>query len=153
HHFQIVDARRALLQERVENHHNLEAETRAWRSRVAELQNNLFVLQYLQQHPDTPQTGLPGVLVWRTSSFGVDSAVWEAAHESGVIALMPFAEIERNSELYKALQLEAQAGLEATFAARDAERYDLADPDPSHLSSQQLAQEIDLLQIALNKQF
>jgi len=151
--FEIAETRRALRQEREENHERLMAETKAWRWGVAELQNNLMLLQYLQQHPGTPREKLPGVLIWSTASFGISSAVWDAAGQSGVLALMPREEIEQNSTLYEVLHREAEHSFEATVAVREAERYDLVDPDPSHLSPEQIAAEIELVQTALGKQW
>jgi hypothetical protein len=55
---------------------------------------------------------------------------------------MPREEVERNNALYLILQ-----------KINDAERYDLSDADPSHLSPAQLASEVELTQAALAAQF
>lgn len=151
HRHQIADTRHALAQERAENRATLAQQTRAWHWGVAELENNLLVLRYLQQHPGTPQEQLPGVLLWHTSALSITTAAWDAARENGVAALMPREELERYSDLYATLDREWQMALAATIAVLDAERYDLSDADPSHLSPVQIAAETDLILTALDK--
>jgi len=153
HRHQVAETRRALLQEREENRRTFAAQTREWRLMVAELQNNLLVFEYLQQHPGTPQEKLPGVLLWRMSALTFSTVVWDAAHQGGVIALMPRQEVEQYSDLYDALNREWQMAYEAIVAAVAAERYDLVDADPAHLPPEQVAAEIDLLRAALEKQW
>jgi hypothetical protein len=149
---QLAEARQALRLEREGNYKSLAENTTAWRWGAAELQNNLLVLQYLQQHPGTPQEKLPGVLLWQTSSYPFGSVVWEAVRQSGVIALMPREEIEANSSLYFFLQKVNDLQYEGTRAIIDARRYDLSDADPSHLSPTQVASEIELTEAALTAQ-
>jgi hypothetical protein len=152
HRYQIAETRRALAQERIENHRTLAEQTVAWRRTVAELQNNLLVFEYLQQHPGTPQEKLPGVLLWHVSELEFSTAAWDAARQSGVIALMPREEIERYNELYDQLNIEREMAYQAALSAVEAERYDLLDSDPSHLAPAQIAAEVDLIQGALGKQ-
>ena len=52
--YQIAETRQALRLEREDNYKTLVANTTAWRWGITELQNNLLVFQYLQQHPGTP---------------------------------------------------------------------------------------------------
>lgn len=153
HRHQVAESRRALLQEREENRRTFADQTRAWRWGVAELQNNLLVLQYLQQHPGTPQERLPGMLLWHTSALNFSRAAWDAARESGVVALMPREEIERYSEVYDFLETERDMAMAATMAVLAAERYNLTDSDPSHLSPDQVAAEIELIVAALEKEW
>lgn len=150
---QLAETRQALRLEREGNYKILAQNTTAWRWGTAELQNNLLVLQYLQQHPGTPQEKLPGILVWKTSSYPFGSVVWGAVRQSGVIALMPREETEANSYLYLFLQKVNDVQYEAARAIIDARRYDLSDADPSHLSLTQVASEIELTQAALSAQF
>jgi hypothetical protein len=149
---QLAETRQALRLEREGNYKTLAENTTAWRWGTAELQNNLLVLQYLQQHPGTPQEKLPGVLLWQSSSYPFGSVVWDAVRQSGVIALMPREEIEANSSLYFFLQKVNDVQYEGTRAIIDARRYDLFDADPSHLSPTQVASEIELTQAALTAQ-
>jgi hypothetical protein len=152
-HFQRIEAREALRLERENNHETLAANEASWRWGVAELQNNLQVFQYLQHHPGTPQEKLPGVLLWASSDYKFASAVWDATEKSGVVALLPREEIEANSTLYFFLRLVNDAGYETARATKEAERYDLSDADPSHLSPAQIDTEVELTQAALTAQF
>lgn len=150
--YQLAETRQALQLEREGNYELLAKNTAAWRVGTAELQNNLLVFQYLQQHPGTPQEKLPGVLLWATSTYPFGSVVWDAARQSGVIALMPREEIEAASSLYLFLQKINDAQYEGARAIVEARRYDLSDSDPSHLSPAQVASEIDRTQAALTVQ-
>jgi hypothetical protein len=152
-HYQLAEMRRALRLEREDNYKMLNANTTSWRWGTAELQNNLLVFQYLQQHPGTPQEKLPGVLFWGTSSYPFASAVWDAAHQSGATALLPRDEIEMNSSLYFVLQKINDLQFETARAVKQAERYDLSDADPSRLTPTQIATEIELTEEALTVQF
>jgi hypothetical protein len=153
HRYQVAETRRALLQERAENRSTFAAQTRAWHRTVAELQNNLLVFQYLQQHPGTPQEKLPGVLLWNVSELAFSTAVWDAARESGVIALMPREEIEGYNDLYNALNREWENGYQAALVLVEAQRYNLTDADPSHLGPAQVSSEIERIQAALERQW
>jgi len=153
HRHQVAETRRALLQEREENRRTFAAQTREWRRMVAELQNNLVVFKYLEQHPGTPQENLPGVLLWRLSALTFATAAWDAAHQSGVVALMPREEIERYSDLYASLNREWETAYRAAEALMEAERYNLNDADPSRLRLEQVTAEIDLLLAALEQQW
>ncbi len=149
----LAETREALRLERDSNYKTLADNTTAWRLVIAELQNNLLVLHYLQQHPGTPQEKLPGVLIWTASNYGFASVVWEATRQSGVLALMPRDEIEAYSSLYFFLQKVDDVEYEGARAIVEAQRYQLSDADPSHLSAAQLASEIELTQAALTVQY
>ena len=153
HRHQVAETRRALLQEREDNRRAFAEQTRAWRRTVAELQNNLLVFEYLQQHPGTPQERLPGVLLWRVSALSFSTAAWDAARESGVLALMPRQELERYTDLYGFLDREWQMAYQAVLAVVEAERYNLSDSDPSRLAPGQIGTEIELLEAALGRQW
>jgi len=153
HRHQLAETRAALLQERAENRRTFASQTRAWRRTVAELQNNLLVFEYLQQHPGAPQETLPGVLVWDVSELVFSTAAWDAARESGVIALMPREEIERYNDLYGALNREWEMGYQAALAMVQAQRYNLIDADPSHLTPAQVSTQIERVQAALERQW
>ena len=153
HRRQLAEFRQALRLEREENHRLFTELSISWRWETAELQNNLLVFQYLQQHPGTPQEKLPGILLWKRTGNPVSSAVWDAAHQTGVIALMPREEIEANALLYQILQLEFDADMDLAHAMIEAQRYSLSDSDPSHLSPLQIATEIELTEVALSKHF
>lgn len=148
-HSQRTELRRVLRLERENNYEILAANATAWRWGTAELENNLLVFEYLQQHPGTSQEKLPGVLLWNTSNFEFGSAAWDAAHQSGLVSLLPSEEIQANSSLYSILKKVNDVQFEAARAIEEAERYDLSDADPSHLSAAQVETEIQLTQAAL----
>jgi hypothetical protein len=152
-HYQIIETREALRLERESNRETLAGNEASWRWGIAELQNNLLVFKYLQRHPGTPQEKLPGVLLWASSDYKFASAVWDATEKSGVVALLPREEIEANSSLYFFLRKVNDIGYETARATKEAERYDLSDADPSHLSPAQVDTEIELTQAALTSQF
>lgn len=149
HRSQRAELRQALRLEREDNYKTLTANAATWRWGTAELENNLLVFQYLQQHPGTPQEKLPGVLVWATSPFEFSSAAWDAAHQSGLVALLSPGETEANSSLYSILKKVNDIQYESARAIEEAERYDLVDADPSHLSPAEITTEIQLTQNAL----
>jgi hypothetical protein len=150
HRYQLAEMRQVLRLEREGNYEILTANTTAWRWGIAELQNNLQVFEYLQQHLGTPQEKLPGILLWRTNNYEFSSAAWDAAHQSGLVTLLPREEIEANSALYYILKKVNDIQFESARAIEEAERYDLSDADPSHLSPAQIATEIQLTQAALS---
>jgi hypothetical protein len=150
---QRAELRQALRLERQENYKALTNETKFWRWGTAELQNNLMIFQYLQQHPGTPQEKLPGVLQWWISSDQFISVVWDAARQSGAVALLPREEIETVSSMYFYVDKMNQQTFQAVRALLAAERYDLSDSDPSHLTPAQVAAEIELTQTALTEQY
>jgi hypothetical protein len=151
--YQRAELRQALRLEREDNYKTLAANTAAWRWGTAELQNNLLVFQYLQRHPGTPQEKLPGVLLWLTSNYEYSSAAWDAAQQSGLVTLLPREEIETNSILYSILKKANDVQFEGARAIEEAERYDLSDADPSHLSPAQIDSEIELTEAALTRTF
>jgi hypothetical protein len=146
---QRAEMRQALRLERQGNYETLAANTVAWRWGTAELENNLLVFQYLQQHPGTAQEKLPGVLLWATSNYEFSSAAWDAIQQSGSVTLLPREEIEANSTLHSILKKVNDVQFESARAIEEAERYDLSDADPSHLSPAQVDTEIQLTQAAL----
>jgi hypothetical protein len=153
HRHQLTELRQALRLEREDNYKTFTANTVSWRWGTAELQNNLLVFQYLLQHPGTPPEKLPGILLWNTSPFEFASAAWDAAHQSGLVALLSREEIEANSFLYSLLKNLNDIQLKSALAVADAERYDLVDADPSHLSPAEIAAEIQLTEAALAGDF
>jgi hypothetical protein len=152
-HSQRAELRRTLRLEREDNYKTFASNAAAWRWGIAELENNLLVFQYIRQHPGTPQEKLPGVLLWATSNYDFGSAAWDAAHQSGRVTLLPSEEIESNSSLYYILKRFNDVQFEAARAIEEAERYNLSDADPSHLSPEQTDMEIQLTQAALTATF
>ena len=76
-------------------------------------------------------------------------ASWDAIQQSGSVTLLPREEIEANSTLHSILKKVNDVQFESARAIEEAERYDLSDADPSHLSPAQVDTEIQLTQAAL----
>jgi hypothetical protein len=153
HRHQVAVTREALRLERDSNRKNFVDDSRVWRWENAELQNNLLVLKYLQEHPRTPQEALPGILRWGLLNAGYDRASWEAANQTGITILMPRQEVAEAANLYSNLQRVSDMGANTWLAVNDAERYTLLDSDPSHLSIAAIGEEITLTENALTKLF
>jgi hypothetical protein len=66
-----------------------------------------------------------------------------------LVTLLPREEIEANSSLYSIFKKVNDVQFESARTLEEAERYDLADADPSHLSPAQIDTEIQLTQAAL----
>jgi hypothetical protein len=115
---------------------------------TAELENNMLVLTYLQQHPGTPQEKLPGVLNWRWAGPDFSHAVWDTAQQSTVTGLMPRDEVIRYARFYENLQMATASSDKTWVAVTDARKYSFRDSDPSHLTPSQLNDEIELLKTA-----
>lgn len=149
--YQLRDARVALEQERKSNVDSLAAAAQEWRWEMVELQNNLLVLRFVQQHPGAPQTSLPGDLRWEQDPVRFNHAVWDAAQQNGIVRLMPLQESNADQQRYLSLQVLADQGLAEWNAFNDGRRFEFVDPDPTHLSPQQLAEQINLTAVAIEK--
>jgi len=149
--YELRETHEALARELESNRDHLKLNEHDWLRTTARLKNNLLVLQYIRQHPGTPETALPGEHVWNQSPFLYDHAVWDAAEKSGITRLMPLAEANSNQELYASLAGLNQQNLDNWNAINDAHSFDLVDADPTHLSAQRLDQVIQLTETALEK--
>jgi len=145
HRHQVEDVRVALLRERSENQKRFVENTAFTRQDAALLQNDLLVLRFCQTHPGTSEGSLPGVFVL-TNSYqrSVDSA-WTMAQATSVTALMPQEEVQGTAELYSFFDRIDRAHEEEADAIADAVSFMSEDPKVSHLSTAQIAKEIELL--------
>jgi hypothetical protein len=150
-HYELRETREALEQERKANEKDWASNESDWRTVFVELKNNLTVLEYIRQHPGVPQTALPGELKWDQGPLGWKHAVWDAAQQKGVVQRMPLEEANAYQRYYSHMTLMSQQSLETWDAINDAARFDLLDPDPTHLSPQQLDRVIQLTLTALAK--
>jgi hypothetical protein len=66
-HYELRVAREALDREFQSNRANLASDERNWLETLARLKSNLLTLNYVREHPGTPQTALPGDLQWHQS--------------------------------------------------------------------------------------
>ena len=150
-HYELRETREALDREREANRDHLERNESDWLRTTARLRNNLLVLEYIRQHPGTPQGQLPGDLEWLQKPFDYEHAAWDAAERNGITHLMPLAEANADQNLYTQLSGIGQQTLDGWNAINDARSFDLLDPDPTHLSPQRLDQVIELTETALEK--
>jgi hypothetical protein len=150
-HYELRVAREALEREFQSNRANLAADESNWLETLARLKNNLLVLEFAREHPKTPQTALPGELQWHQGAFRWDHAVWDTAENKGIVRLMSLREANRNQSFYSLMALLSEQSLRDWDAINDAHRFDLLDSDPTHLSSQQLNETIQLTETALAK--
>ena len=150
-HYQLSETRNALIEEQAANETAWAGDEHDWRRTFVELKNNLTVLEYLRQHPGTPQAALPGELSWLQSPFEWKHAVWDAALQKGIVQRMSLDEANGYQEYYGVLRVMDQQSLDAWNAINEAHGFDLLDPDPTHLSPAQLDQVIQLTVAALEK--
>lgn len=150
-HNELRDTREELAHEFEANRTNLTTDEDNWLSTLAQLKNDLLVLDYIRLHPGTPQTALPGDLRWTQYPFRWDHAVWDAAQQNGITRLMPRKEANTNQSFYALMRDMSDQSLREWDAINDAHRFDLVDPDPTHLTPQQLAEVIQLAATALEK--
>ncbi len=150
-HYELRETREALASELEANRAHLISNERDWLLTTARLKNDLLVLQYIRQHPGTPQTDLPGDLRWTQSPFVFDHAAWDAAEKSGVTRLMSTTEANADQELYQGLEGMAGQSADDWNAINAAASFELTDPDPTHLSPQRLEEVLQRTETALSK--
>jgi hypothetical protein len=153
HVHQLAETRDALRAERDHNRKAFADELREFRRQSAAQINNLIILRYLQQHPGLSQDRLPGILVWHAYRPNYSDSAWKTAQQSGVTALLPQEEVRANDVLYGLLEkLDSRADTVFPETLR-ARIYSLADPDPTHLSPAQVAEEIAYSEEVLVRQY
>jgi hypothetical protein len=149
HRHQVAETREALRVERASNIRAFAESVREFHRQTAALVNNIIVLRYVQQHPGTPEAQLPGILVWHAIPGNYSDSAWRTAQQSGVTALMPQDEVRRYAVLYAHIEDVAVVFSTVWPTIVRARLYSLFDPDPTHLSPAQVAEEIALTQTAL----
>jgi len=150
HHRELAEVRKALAAERKINISRFSAETEEFHRFVPILQNNLAIFVYLRQHPGKPLPGSLGTLRWNMMSTVMLDSAWTSAQHSGVVDYMPPSEARNNSELYGRLNRLTAAIGDSRAALGECSRFRIVDPDPAHLSPEQLDQQIDLVSRALH---
>lgn len=150
-HHELNATRQALVHEQQSNDKAWADNEGDWRGTFVELKNNLAVLEYIKHHPGTPQTALPGELRWIQSPFEWNHAAWDAAQRKGIVQRMSIEEANSHLEYYELMALMSRQSLQTWDAINEAHSFDLLDPDPTHLTGQQLDQVIQLTVAALQK--
>ena len=139
---QVAETRKALDIERRINRNRFAATTEQFERFVPMMQRNLTVFVALRQHPGSAVSLPP--LDWNSLSFGMQEVAWQTAKQNNVLESMPVAEARGDAALYARIEsLNADADAEhAAFS--EARLFAIVDPDPSHLSVQQLDRQIEL---------
>jgi tetratricopeptide (TPR) repeat protein len=149
HKSEVRETRRLLKEERADNVERFHRDVTFARRLRAEMENNLRIFQYLQQHPGTPLEKLPGVILWVDNWTGSSQAAWLSAKQNNVLALMPQAEVEDSRLLYDLLTKNDEAGQATNQAISKAYAYQFFQPDPTKLTPAQVETEIPLIQECL----
>jgi hypothetical protein len=149
HRRQLAEGRKELATERKINIVRFSVETEELHRLVPILQNNLAIFVYLRQHPGKPVPPSLGVPRWSTMTTAMLDAAWTAAQHSGAVDYMRHSEARNDAELYVRLNNLNQQIRDARAAYGECIRYKVVDPDPEHMSPDQLDHEIDLISRAL----
>jgi len=149
HRIELADARKALAIERKIDIVRFSVENDEFHRFVPILQNNLALFVYLRRHPGRPLPPSLGTLRWSSMTLTMLDSAWTAAQHSGVVDSMPQSEARKNSQLYGRLNSLNQATHDARDAVAECTRFRIVDPDPAHLSPEQLDHQIDLVSRAL----
>jgi hypothetical protein len=153
HRNELREAREALDKEHEENTRQFAINTDYLAENINAYQNNLIVLVYLRDHPKTPRSKLPGVLVWPNLYGTVSDIAWRSVQSANITQLMPRDEVSDYANAYEALHLMELAAEDSWQATSLAMAYTFSDPDPTHMSPTQLEHEIELTQGALLGKF
>ena len=148
---ELKETREEIAHEQKTNETSWARNEKNWRYTFAALKNDVIVLKFIQENPGTPQTELPGVLRWQQAPFLWNHAVWDAAQVKGVVQRMPLEESNHHQEYYGLMNVIVAQSLDDWNANNAAHCFDLLDPDPTHLSSAQLDQVMQLTLYALQK--
>jgi hypothetical protein len=149
HRRQLAEARKELAIERKINIVRFSVETEELHRFVPILQNDLAIFVYLRQHPGKPVPPSLGVLRWTMMTTGMLDAAWTAAQHSGAVDYMRQSEARNDAELYVRLNNLTQQIRDARATYGECTRYKVVDPDPEHMTPDQLDHEIDLVSRAL----
>jgi hypothetical protein len=134
HRSEVRETRQLLKEERAYNVVRFHADVTFARELRAEMENDLRIFQYLQQHPGTPLEKLPGVILWDNTYALSSQAAWLSAKQNNVLALMPRAEVEDSRALYDLLTKNDEAGQATGQAITKADAYQFLQPDPTKLT-------------------
>jgi hypothetical protein len=139
---QVAETRKALEIERRININRFAVMSQEFDRFVPILERNLAVFVALKQHPGSAAS-LPQ-LEWNSLNFLMVDGAWQTAKQTNVMESMPVAEAREVAGLYRRLEALNVNEFEARKALFDATLFAVADPDPTHLSAQQLDRQIEL---------
>lgn len=150
-HYELIKLREDLAREMQDNRKALAEDEHQWFLTTARLKSNLKVLNFIRQHPGTAQNALPGDLQWEQRPFLWNHAVWDAATTKGIVRLMPPLDANHDQQFYELMAILSVQSLNDWDAINAARRFDLLDTDPTHLTSAELTEVIQLTETALGK--
>jgi hypothetical protein len=153
HRHEVRETREALEVERKDNRKAFAADTAVFHLIAAEQQNDILVLQYLKQHPGTPEGELPGTLVYISPFDAFNDGSWKTAESTGVTSLIPRAEVTENTDLYGELSFSMAEFATLFSAMTKAEEFRYTDPDLSHMTPAQIDKQIELTAACLDLTF
>jgi hypothetical protein len=145
HQSEIEELRHSLAAERDHNREIYRRATEVYMEDAAMLHNNLRVFTYLRDHPGTPETKLPGVVIWPSHTFEPSMSAWNDTGQSSVLAMMPREEVNKYSSTYFNLQRTLDGYNAAIVAIANAAAINSQTSDAATLSPESVKQEIDLI--------
>jgi hypothetical protein len=153
HHRHEVAETRAALHEEMQNnivsfHLNVEGHVMT----MAYLHNNLRIVEYLRDHPGTPQDRLPGILYWPISLRRPQKAAWSTAERTDVLSLMPRAEVRETADRYEKLDYAWEAYQPVIASITQCTTYLSQTPDVAALSPASVVDEIENIKQALARE-
>lgn len=150
---EVHEAREALARERESNLALFRHDQQNWLRTFSTLRANVVALEYLRSHPGITKSELPTELNWEQFPFIYQHAEWDATVAKGILSHMPPDEANGLQDYYDLLGVIGRQSLTTWDRVNDAARYNIVDPDPTHLSAAELDRQIDLTQIALTAHF
>jgi hypothetical protein len=153
HRHQVAETREALRSELDQNRRAYADRISEFHRQTAALLNNIIVLRYVLQHSDARQESLPGILVWHAVRGDFTESAWKTAQQSNVTALMPQDELRRYTLTYDRIEQVAKSFDVIWPAIVQARLYSIFDPDPTHLTPAQLAEEMTYTKNVLVQHF
>lgn len=144
HRREVAETRRLLREEREQNRKNFAANAASYRWQVVMLQNDLLVLEALRQHPGIAEQDLPGILYYSAGDEEVDNNAWKIASVNAVTQYMGREEVASLDHLYRLLETADADLMDLWRAMNRAHQYAFDDPNPTHLTAAQIAEEVRL---------
>jgi hypothetical protein len=149
HRHQVAETRAALLEEKAENirlyHQNVEKHIMT----MDFLHNNLRIFEYLRDHPGTPQDKLPGILYWPIFTARPQETAWTTAAQTGVLDLMPRAEVSNAAATYSNLDYAWQTYQPLISASTACTTFYADTSDITKLPAAAIDKEIDQLKLTI----
>jgi hypothetical protein len=153
HRREVAETREALRREHDLNVKLFALKVEEYRRITPLLETDLAIFQYLQKHPGAPQKDWPGRFSWFNMTIDHVDSAWKTAQQDNILALMPTAEVRRDTELYRRLQIVSDDADAFKKALYETHSFTIVEPDPSRLSPAVIAREIDLMNTLLLDHF